>query len=113
MLLSYINLLYLLDDPLNEPPKMKDLLERVASQALDKWRVLGLELKISYHELRLIEMDKRYPIVCFIEVFNIWRDNLDSPFTWATIVEALRSPRVNEQKLAKDIEDWLNQPTVG
>ena len=103
-------MLYLLDDPLNEPPKMKDLLERVASKALDRWIVLGLELNISYHELRLIERNNRYPISCFAEVFNIWerRSNhsFGPPFTWATIVEALRC--VDEQKLAEDIEDWLN-----
>ena len=110
MVLSYINLfiiIYLLDDPLNEPPNMIDLLDRVASRAIDKWWVLGLELNIPYHQLQSIERDERYPDLCFLEVFNIWERNSDSPFTWATIVEALRSPIVGEKHLAREIEDWL------
>ena len=111
MLLSFINLFIIiiipLDDPLNEPPKMRDLLKRVARRAIDKWRVLGLELNIPYHQLLSIERDERYPDLCFVEVFNIWKRNSDPPFTWATIVEALRSPIVEEYHLAMEIEYWL------
>ena len=104
----FIIIIIPLDDPLNEPPKMRDLLKRVASQARDKWRVLGLELHISYHQLQSIERSERgYPILCFVKVFDIWERKSDPPFTWATIVEALRSPIVNETYLAREIEDWL------
>ena len=34
-------------------------------------------------------------------------EEIDPPFTWATIVETLRSPIVNKNNLAKEIEDWL------
>ena len=44
----------------------------------------------------------------FVEVFNIIiGEEIDPPFTWAPIVEALRSPIVNKNNLAKEIEDWL------
>ena len=100
-------IIYLLDDPLNEPPKMIDLLERVASRAIDKWRVLGIQLNISSHQLHSIERSERYPDLCFAKVFDIWKRNSYPPFTWATIVEALRSPIVEEYHLAMEIEDWL------
>ena len=84
---------------------MNDLLNRVASRAMDKWEVLGLQLGIHPHQLHTIQ--KNSPILCFAEVFNIWERKSDPPFTWATIVEALSSPIVNENALAKEIVDWL------
>ena len=87
---------------------MKEFLNRVASRAMDKsWRMLGLELKITASQLNSIEKIESSPISCFAEVFDIWKRNLDTPFTWATIVEALRSPTVMENALAMDIEEWL------
>ena len=84
---------------------MNDLLNRVASRIMDKWEVLGLQLNIPTQQLSKIQESS--PILCFAEVFDIWERKSDPPFTWATIVEALRSPLVNENTLAKEIEDWL------
>ena len=72
---------------------------------MDKWQVLGLQLNIPTYQLNTIQ--KSTPILCFVEVFDIWKRKSDPPFTWATIVEALRSPIVSKNKLAKEIEDWL------
>ena len=86
---------------------MNDFLIRVACQAMDKWEVFGLQLNIPPHQLHTIQRSN--PILCFAEVFDKWKRKSDPPFTWATIVEALRSPIVNENSLAKEIEDWLNR----
>ena len=85
---------------------MNDLLNRVASRAMDKWEVFGLQLNIPPQQLNTIQ--KSSPILCFADVFDIWERKSDPPFTWATIVEALRSPIVNENNVAKEIVDWLN-----
>ena len=84
---------------------MNDLLNRVASRAMDKWEVVGLQLNIRPQQLHTIQ--KRNPILSFAEVFDIWERKADPPFTWATIIEALRAPIVDENNLAKEIEDWL------
>ena len=84
---------------------MNDLLNRVASRAMDKWEVLGLQLNIPPHQLNTIKKDNS--ILCYADVFDIWERKSDLPFTWATIVEALRSPIVNENSVANEIEDWL------
>ena len=84
---------------------MNDLLNRVASRAMAKWEVLGLQLNIPPQQLSTIQ--KGNPILCYADVFDIWERKSDPPFTWATIVEALRSPIVKENSLAKEIEDWL------
>ena len=91
---------------------MRDLLRRVASRAMDKWKLIGLDLGIESHELRTIS--KYHPqstMQCCFEVFSLWQNKADPPFTWATIIDALRSPIVEETALAQEIEDWLTSTT--
>ena len=40
-------------------------------------------------------------------MFSIWQRKADPPFSWATIIDVLRSPVVEENALAQEIEDWL------
>ena len=84
---------------------MRDLLEQVAAKAMDKWDTMGLVLNIDHHQLNTIT--HKNPVRCYSEVFSLWEKKADPPFTWATIVDALRSPAVGEMKLASDIESWL------
>ena len=93
-------------DPLNRAPTMRDLLERVATKAMDKWDMVGLVLNIDQHQLNTITHQN--PVRCYSVMFYLWEKKADPPFTWATIVDALRSPIVGETKLASDIERWLN-----
>ena len=72
---------------------------------MDKWRIVGLELEIEQHQLNTITHQDA--IQCYIEVFSIWQRKADPPFTWATIIDTLRSPIVRENALAQEIEDWL------
>ena len=84
---------------------MRDLLERVATKAMDKWDMMGLVLNIDQHQLNTITHQN--PVRCYSAMFYLWEKKEDPPFTWATIVDALRSPIVGETKLASDIERWL------
>ena len=84
---------------------MRDLLERVAAKAMDKWDMMGFVLNIDQHQLNTITHQN--PVRCYSTVFSLWEKKADPPFTWATIVDALRSPIVGETKLASDIERWL------
>ena len=92
-------------DPLSRAPTMVDLLERVASNAGDKWYMMGLLLSVKQDQLKTITHQN--PVLCYSEVFSLWEKKADPPFTWATIVDALKSPVVGEMKLALDIEGWL------
>ena len=100
-----IALLYHTGDPLSRAPSMRDLLERVASNSRDKWYMMGLLLNVRQDQLKTITHEN--PVLCYSEVFSLWEKKEDPPFTWATIVDALRSPVVGEMKLASDIEGWL------
>ena len=92
-------------DPLKKEPKKRDLLRRIASKAMDKWELIGLELDIEQHQLNTITDPD--PMKCYSEVFSLWQKQADCPFTWGTIIEVLRSPVVRENALAQEIEDWL------
>ena len=91
---------------------MRDLLRRVASRAMDKWELVGLDLGIEQHQLNTIShYHPRNPIRCYSEVFGLWQEKADLPFTWATILDTLRSPIVEENALAQEIEDWITSTT--
>ena len=87
---------------------MRELLHKVASRITDKWYIIGLELDIDQPQLNTIRQSfHQDAIQCFSKVFQLWQNQADPPFTWATIVGVLRSPIIKENSLAQEIEDWL------
>ena len=95
--------------PLNRPPEYLDLLNKVAARARDKWRMMGLQLNIPMDQLN--SMTATDPISCYADVFNWWQRNGSPPYTWATIIDALRAPIVGEVQLAHELEKWLIHST--
>ena len=96
--------------PLNRPPKHLDLLNKVAARARDKWRMMGLQLNIPMDQLNA--MTATDPISCYADVFNWWQRNGSPPYTWATIIDALRTPIVGEIQLAHELEEWVIRSTT-
>ena len=41
------------------------------------------------------------------EVFDVWKKNGSPPYTWTTIIDALRAPLVGQVQLAKEVEEWV------
>ena len=71
---------------------------------------IGLALGIKPDQLNTILEKRKDVILCYSDVFTVWEKTVDpTDFTWATIVEALESPIVEENKLARDIVRWLNR----
>ena len=101
-----------LGDLLGRAPTMRDPLNKVASKALGKWERIGLSLDIDLEHLKSFsKLQQQDPILCYSEVFTVWRKKADPPFTWATIVDTLKDPIVGEVKLAAEIEEWLTTCT--
>ena len=97
-------------DPLNKAPELLEFLSQVASKARDKWETVGLVLNIMPDQLNVISKKYQNPMLCYSEVFTTWKNKeKQAKFTWMTIVEALKSPVVEENKLAGDIVQWLTQ----
>ena len=101
--------MYVPDNLATKPPKMHDLLERVASKAKDKWKLMGFALNLEQDQLNTISQNCTDSVLCYSEVFYAWEKTQPMSFTWATIVEALESPIVGENNLARDIVIWLTR----
>ena len=91
--------------PLNRPPEYYTLLNKLAVGAVDKWKEIGLALNIPIGQLNSITTID--PILCYAEIFNWWQRNGSPPYTWATIIDALKAPIVGEVQLAHELEEWL------
>ena len=94
---------------LNTPPELRDLQNKVAAKARDKWKQVAIQLDIKPGHIHSIEiMEQSSPIPCYSEIFYVWRESKASPYTWGTIIDALRAPAVEEQQLANELEEWLH-----
>ena len=80
----------------------------MATEAKDKWRLVGIELGMKRDQLDVISEEKN-PIIRYSEMFSQWEKKADSdfPFSWRTILNALESPIVEENSLATKIKEWL------
>ena len=94
--------------PLNTAPERSDLLNKVADRTRSIWETVGLQLNISSDCIKSIS--KSHPhddILCYAEVFDVWRKSGSPPYTWATIIDALRASSVREHQLATELQEWL------
>ena len=93
---------------LHSPPDHHDLLSKVAAKARDKWEQVAelLDIKLSrIHSIRTVKQAQ--PIYCYIEIFDVWKRKGSPPYTWATIINALRAPSVGKKRLANELQEWL------
>ena len=88
---------------------MRELLEKVAHKANgDTWEMVALVLDIDQEMLEKISKYSN-PIRSYSAVFDQWRKKEHPPFTWEAIINALQSPIVGEDSLAREIEQWLRR----
>ena len=91
--------------PLEKPPELRDLLNQVAIEASGKWKKLGIQLKIDYHKLKTISKENHEDsFECYTEMFEKWRMCGNPPYTWATVIDALRTKLMSEEELARKVE---------
>ena len=87
-----------------------DLLNKVATRVRHKWEEIGLQLQIDRSYLRSIKQTN--PVLCFADIFDVWQRSGSPPYTWATIIDALRAPIVGEVQLASELEEWVIHSTT-
>ena len=90
---------------LSDPPVHSDLLNKVGVKIKHKWREIGLQLQVSNADILAISMSSQIPLLCFSEVLEKWRTKGSPPYTWITMIAALRAPVVDEIALANDIDN--------
>ena len=94
---------------LNRPPTFTDLMNGVATKVVSKWQMIGILLHVSYSELERISKEKDDIFMRLAEVFDLWQKRGSPPYTWTTIIDALRAPLVGEVQLAKEVEEWVTK----
>lgn len=81
---------------------MKLLCNEVAPHT-SQVKQIAINLDIQPAEIDKIYRSEVNESDIFLKVFETWRSRGNPPFTWSTIVKALKSQNVNEQTLANDI----------
>ena len=92
----------------HDEPVTRELMNRVAARCMDQWKLVGIQLEIEDAQLNSIKSSCRTDPQCFAEVFNHWKRKGSPPYTWAKIIDVLKAPSVGEEKVARDLEEWLN-----
>jgi hypothetical protein len=94
------------------PPTHLDLMNCIAASIPTRWRDVGLQLGLRTADLDAIEVqhgsDCNRSFSC---VFSTWENQLTKPFTWHTLLQALTSPLVAENRLAQQTRNSLIQDT--
>ena len=90
-------------------------MNKVAVKIPDKWMLFGIQLGLDQRQLDTIEQRRAVvdPHLCFSAVFTEWKERMTSPYSWSTVIDALNSPLIGENRLAqilqKDIEvRWVS-----
>ena len=96
-------------------PELSRFMEQVAARS-SKWRELGQELGLPRTSLATIAIDniadsataKDKHFKHFQAIFEErTKMKMKKPFTWAEIIQALKSPNVGEVELAESLKDSL------
>ena len=91
---------------MDSEPEPPDLMNEVAAAIPSKWKDVGLQLGLDLGVLEGIRGEASH---CFMDVFTRWKNQNSTahPYTWLTIVQALKAPAVGEERLADKIKNKL------
>ena len=91
--------------PLLATPTQWNLMNCVAAEIPAKWKVVGIQLRLSSGTLDSIQSENagkpQADLLSFEQVLSKWERQGPSPYTWQTITEVLRTPSVGEVALAE------------
>ena len=95
---------------LDSEPELRKLMNEVAAKIPGKWRDVGLQLGVDHEVLeRIATINLGDTNLCYSNVFTRWKTQNSAmhPYTWSTIVQALKAPAVGEERLADKISVML------
>ena len=84
-------------------------MNHVAAKIPGKWREMALGLGLDSADISRIEADvpTHESNHCYFAVFDTWKNKGSEDYTWDTLLKALRTPLVDESKLASTIEGQI------
>ena len=68
----------------------------VAAEIPEKWREVGIGLGLDTTNIKRIEAEvpTHKFTLCYVDVFDTWKNKGTTEYTWDTLLNALRSPSV-------------------
>jgi len=85
-------------------PSLRELMNDVAAKVVS-WKNFAIQLQLTTVEIDRIDNQERGDTKeCFREVFSLWRKKTTPPYTWTTVISALKSPCVSENCVAMELE---------
>ena len=84
----------------------KDLgeIQNILSEVCKKWFNIGIQLKVTHGTLENIEANYKTVEECCRKMLHTWLSQVEPKPTWAALVEALKSPTVKCNNVARKIE---------
>ena len=91
------------------PPDNTGELQDLAAEVSTKWKAIARYLNVSNNTIENINMrcQKEGMEECLMQVFDWWRMNHTTPYTWATIIKILEKPSVGHGKVAARLRQTL------
>ena len=83
---------------------MKDLANHVAAVVPIKWKQVAYQLELTRGEIDTIKTDESNANERFMAVMEQWERSARLPYTWKTLITALKAPAVNETSLARELQ---------
>ena len=106
---------YIVTGILNSKPELNYLTNKIATTIPDKWEEVGYELGIRRRDMQRIKCEAcratNLTLTAYREIFGYWLDHELEQCTWTTVLNALASEQVGEERLARSIRQDLLQRT--
>ena len=88
-------------------PSIRNLMNDVAADIPAKWRQIGIQLRVPVATLDSIQSQSAgrpdSNMYSFEQVFDQWKRQRPSSYTWKTVIDALKAPSVGEVALADEL----------
>ena len=94
-------------DGVQSAPELPDLMNEVAAKIPQKWHEVGIQLGMEHDQLIFLSQSTPPGSRQFASLFTAWKNCMKKEYTWAVLIQALKTPAVNEPKLARELSTKL------
>ena len=89
-------------DGVQSAPELSDLMN-IGAKIPHKWHEVGIQLGMEYDEVKFLSVSTPPGSQQFASVFTAWKNCMKKSYTWAVLIQALKTPAVNEPRLAQEL----------
>ena len=94
---------------LQSEPELSDLQNEIATKIPNMWYAVGIQLKLTHNDLcSWLAESPSDTKKLFGHVFTAWKERGTRDYSWATMIEVLKTPSVCQPRLAEELAKKLN-----